>query len=147
MTYQVQLIDALYRPAAVVRRRTDFSDLPTLIPKALDEVYAFLRAGAVPHWGINLAVYFPEAMAVEIGVEVAGPFTPRPPILCSSTPAGPAATTAHFGAYSDLGSAHDAVRQWCAEQGKTLAGPNWEIYGHWDDDPSKVRTDVFYLLR
>jgi hypothetical protein len=23
---------------------------------------------------------------------------------------------------------------------------NWEIYGHWDDDPSKVRTDVFYFL-
>jgi hypothetical protein len=31
-----------------------------------------------------------------------------------------------------------------------LAGPNWEVYGHWQDewnsDPSKIRTDVFYLL-
>jgi hypothetical protein len=32
-----------------------------------------------------------------------------------------------------------------------LAGPNWEIYGHWLDewnnDPAKIRTDVFYLLQ
>jgi hypothetical protein len=31
-----------------------------------------------------------------------------------------------------------------------LAGPNWEVYGHWTDewnsDPAKIRTDVFYLL-
>jgi len=27
-----------------------------------------------------------------------------------------------------------------------FAGPNWEIYGHWTDDPAQLRTDVFYLL-
>jgi hypothetical protein len=31
-----------------------------------------------------------------------------------------------------------------------LAGPNWEIYGHWIDewnsDPTKICTDVFYLI-
>jgi hypothetical protein len=31
-----------------------------------------------------------------------------------------------------------------------LAGPNWEIYGHWQNewnkDPSQIRTDVYYLL-
>ena len=35
--------------------------------------------------------------------------------------------------------------------GHTLAGPNWEIYGHWVDewnrDPTKIRTEVFYLLK
>jgi hypothetical protein len=24
---------------------------------------------------------------------------------------------------------------------------SWELYGHWEDDPAKLRTDVFYLLR
>jgi hypothetical protein len=32
----------------------------------------------------------------------------------------------------------------------TLAGPQWEIYGHWlpewNKDPSQIRTDVYYLL-
>jgi hypothetical protein len=27
-----------------------------------------------------------------------------------------------------------------------MTGVDWEIYGHWDDDPAKLRTDVFYLL-
>ena len=34
--------------------------------------------------------------------------------------------------------------------GLVRVGPSWEIYGHWRDewnrDPSKIRTDVFYLL-
>jgi len=36
-------------------------------------------------------------------------------------------------------------------QGRPLAGANWELYGHWLDewnsDPSKIRTDIFYLLK
>lgn len=32
----------------------------------------------------------------------------------------------------------------------TVGFPNWEVYGHWQDrwrdDPSQIRTDVFYLL-
>ena len=48
------------------------------------------------------------------------------------------------------GAAHDAVRQWCATNNHRPAGPNWEIYGHsqpeWIADPSRIRTDVYYLL-
>jgi hypothetical protein len=49
-----------------------------------------------------------------------------------------------------LGEAHRAIRDWCASEGHAAAGPNWEVYGHWIDqwnrDPSKIRTDVYYLL-
>jgi hypothetical protein len=38
----------------------------------------------------------------------------------------------------------------CRDNGYALAGPNWEVYGHWKDewnsDPTKICTDVFYLL-
>jgi hypothetical protein len=67
---------------------------------------------------------------------------PRPP--------GPAASLAHFGPYHTLGNTHAAIRDWCAANGHHLAGPNWEVYGHWqadwDANPSRIRTDVFYLL-
>jgi effector-binding domain-containing protein len=70
--------------------------------------------------------------------------------VCSATPAGVAAWTTHFGPYGDLGTAHDAVREWCRANNQRTAGPNWEIYGHWqrawDADPSQIRTDVYYLL-
>ena len=36
-------------------------------------------------------------------------------------------------------------------RGYRLAGVNWEIYGHWleewNKDASKIRTDVFYLVK
>jgi hypothetical protein len=42
------------------------------------------------------------------------------------------------------------VKQWCRDHQHRLAGPSWEIYGHWqrdwDTDPSRIRTDVFWLL-
>jgi hypothetical protein len=30
--------------------------------------------------------------------------------------------------------------------GRAQAGVNWEVYGDWDDDPAKRRTDVHALL-
>ncbi|HEX4962175.1 MAG TPA: hypothetical protein VF173_15170 [Thermoanaerobaculia bacterium] len=54
--------------------------------------------------------------------------------------------TVHYGPYERLGGAHDAVRHWCAEHKLALAGPLWELYGHWEEDPAKLRTDVFYLV-
>jgi effector-binding domain-containing protein len=87
---------------------------------------------------------------VEVGAEVATPFTGHGEVVGSTTPAGSVATTTHYGPYGRLGDAHAAIRRWCADNGHTLTGPNWEVYGHWLDewnnDPSKVRTDVYYLL-
>jgi effector-binding domain-containing protein len=61
------------------------------------------------------------------------------------------ATTVHLGPYQKLGEAHGAIKEWCARNGYALASPKWEIYGHWleewNKDPSKILTDVFYLLR
>ena len=68
----------------------------------------------------------------------------------STTPAGEVATVTHFGPYAHLGDAHAAIRKWCAANQRTAAGPNWEVYGHWlpewNEDASRIRTDVFYLL-
>jgi effector-binding domain-containing protein len=63
------------------------------------------------------------------------------------TPSGPAATTTHVGAYSGLPDANAALREWCRANGRAIAGPSWEVYGHWDADPAKLRTDVYYLLK
>jgi hypothetical protein len=35
---------------------------------------------------------------------------------------------------------------WCRSHGRPLAGPRWEVYGHWSDNPATRRTDIFYLL-
>ena len=53
----------------------------------------------------------------------------------------------HRGDYGGLGATHDAVRTYVKACGRELAGPCWEIYGHWREDPSELETDVFWLLR
>jgi len=42
--------------------------------------------------------------------------------------------------------AHVAIHNWAREKGYKLARPSWEVYGHWNDDPAKLRTDIFYLI-
>ena len=79
---------------------------------------------------------------LECGVLVRHPFAAGP-VLCSATPGGTVATTIHHGPYDRLGEAHRAIVEWCAVR---LAGPNWEIYDHWNADPAQLRTDAFFLL-
>jgi effector-binding domain-containing protein len=91
-------------------------------------------------------VYLDAECNLEIGVEVSDGFTGAGHVVRSSTPAGKVATMAHFGPYAGLSAAHAAIQSWCRAAGHRLAGPNWEIYGHWTDDPAALRTDIFYLL-
>ena len=54
--------------------------------------------------------------------------------------------TTHVGDYGRLGEANAAILEWCRANGRKHAGPSWEVYGHWNDDPAKLRTEVYYLL-
>ena len=132
---------------AVVRCRAKVSELASVIPKACGEVWAFVRSANLPHPGRNLALYLDGEMNLEVGVEVTQPFTGNDRVVCSSTPAGMVATAVHWGPYDRLGEAHKAVHEWCATHGHKVAGPSWEVYGHWYDEPGQLRTDVFYLLQ
>jgi hypothetical protein len=55
--------------------------------------------------------------------------------LAASSPPPPNA-----GPVTELGAAHQAVREWSEANGYRLAGPHWEIYG--DPDPSSGHFDV-----
>jgi effector-binding domain-containing protein len=100
--------------------------------------------------GRHVAVYWDGQITLEVGVELLGPFDGYADVVRSDTPAGMTASTTHFGPYNTLGAAHQAICQWCDAQGVQRAGPSWEIYGHWqrewDQDASRIRTDVFYLI-
>jgi effector-binding domain-containing protein len=84
---------------------------------------------------------------IEVGVQVPGPFEGDGRVVCSATPGGTAARALHVGPYDKLGDAHDAVRLWCRKNNHPIAGPNWEVYGDWNEDPNQLETEVFYLLK
>ena len=150
MEREVRLERHSGRPLAVVRRLAKAQDLSRVVPDACGTVWAALRSQQVTGAGRHVAVYLDGQINLEVGVELDGPFADCGEVVGSTTPVGMVATTTHHGPYYLLHEAHEAIRRWCASHGQTPAGPNWEVYGHWQDewtrDPAAITTDVFYLL-
>jgi effector-binding domain-containing protein len=139
------------RTIAAVHARLRIRDVPGTFRLYLDQVYAAARAGAVRLDGQNIFIYRdapdrPTEADVAFGVGATQPFEPVGNVKPTLLPAGVVATTTHWGHYAQLGAAHDAVVGWCHAHGHHRAGPRWEVYGHWTDDETRRRTDVFYLL-
>jgi effector-binding domain-containing protein len=151
MNYDVRLEQMSSGPLAVVRRRASLEELSRVVPDACGTVWNVVRAQKITGAGRHVALYLDDEINLEVGVELDAPFAGHGEVVGSSTPGGRVVTTVHFGPYSRLHEAHEAIRQWCAHHDYTLAGPSWEIFDHWKDewnsDSSKIRTDVFYLLR
>ena len=141
------------RPTAVVAQTTTWKEFPNVWGPLLDQVYRFVRTrtdlatgDGAEQWQ-NVMLYKDDRPDVEVGILVKGSFQAEGPVIASELPAGEVATATHRGDYARLGVTHDAVRDQVAARGRELAGPRWEIYGHWRPDPSEVETEVFWLLR
>jgi len=136
-------------PLAVVRRQVHRAELGSAVREGCGLVWTFSRERNLPA-GRNVAVYWDATIRLEVGVELATPFEEQNGVVRSATPAGLTASVTLLGPYDQLGAAHAAIRDWCTAHAHRLAGPNWEIYGHWqpewNTDPSKVRTDIFYQV-
>ncbi len=150
MEYVIRVEQQGGHPLAVVRRRASSQELAKVVPDACGLVWGVIRAQQVAGAGRHVAVYWDGQINLEVGVELTTPFPGYGEVVPSTTPAGLVATTTHYGPYGQLHAAHVAICRWCGDNGYTLAGPNWEIYGHWKDewnsDPTKIRTDIYYLL-
>jgi len=116
----------------------------------LDQVYAAARAGAVRLDGQNIFIYraaTEEQLTVDFCVGVTAPFAAMEAVVPLETPHGVAAMTTHLGDYARIGEANAAIIAWCRANNRLLAGPSWEVYGHWHEDPAQLRSEIYYLLR
>ncbi|MEP6833664.1 MAG: GyrI-like domain-containing protein [Gemmatimonas sp.] len=137
------------RSLAGVRARVPMGRVPEFIRPNLDQVYAAAKAGKVAVDGQNVFLYQPRpdgALDIAFCVGTAEPFDQVGNVEFMQTPAGIAATTTHWGDYSGLRQAHDTLQAWCRTHKRKQAGPSWEVYGHWSENPAQLRTDIFYLL-
>lgn len=151
MAHVVEVKQVPPQPLAVVRRRARPDELSTVVPQACGEVWTFLKSAGISGAGRHVAVYLDGAINLEVGAEVSQPIQGDGQVVGSATPAGTVATTVHMGPYHRLSEAHAAIHDWCAANQREMAGPSWEVYGHWEndwnEDPSQIRTDVYYLLK
>lgn len=154
MRDSVRIEPAVSLPLAVVRRHVSASELSRVVTEACGLVWKAVKDAGIRDAGRQVAIYRNAQdgrLDVEIGVEVSTPFPGSGEVVASVLPAGEAATLTHFGPYGRLGAAHQAILDWCTAHDRSLEGTRWELYGHWlpewNDDPSRIRTDVFYLLK
>jgi effector-binding domain-containing protein len=149
MAYEVRLTASAGEPTAVVAASTTWEEFPGRWRSMLDEVWAFLRGpgAGLRGDGHNVMLYLDDVPNVEVGVQVSGPFPASGRVVPSTLPAGEAAMTVHRGPPERIDAAHRAVLDWCAAHGRRVAGPRWEIYGDWGDDPAAFETTVYWLLR
>src|SRR5215510_7698855 len=120
------------RRLAVVRRRANASELSRIVPEGCGLVWNYLREHQITGAGRHVALYRDAEINLEIGVELDAPFAGNGSVVASATPAGRVATATHLGPYQGLEHTHSAIRHWCIEHGYGLAGPSWEIDGHWE---------------
>jgi effector-binding domain-containing protein len=151
---RVTLVEVEPRRTAVIAETVAWKDFPSRWRAMLDEVYTFVRqcpefAAALegtsgPHW-TNVMLYRSEAPNVEVGVLAPSTFAPQGRVTESRLPGGRAASATHHGDPGQIGTTHDAVREYARDHGLATTGVLWEVYGH-PDDSGDFATEVFHLL-
>jgi effector-binding domain-containing protein len=146
VAYSVRELVVAAQPTAVVAESTTWEEFPSLWPRLLAEVWAVVRASDGISPNRNVMLYGDDLPNVEVGVEVGEPFGAVGRVVSSALPAGRVATTLHRGRYVDLGSAHEAVIEWCDGRRLVRAGPRWEIYGHHIEGSEEQEVEISWLL-
>lgn len=147
--YEVREVNVAARPVAGVRAQVPRGRVAQEFGRHLEQVYAAGRSGAVTLDGQNIFIYraaTADLLTVDFCVGVTAPFAMVGLVQPLQTPSGPAAMTTHVGDYARLGEANAAILAWCRANGRSHVGPSWEVYGHWNADPTQLRTEVYYLL-
>jgi effector-binding domain-containing protein len=151
-----QVLIATGRPRllASVRRQATPATIGSLIRTS--GVWDLLRARNIQSTGHNVVVYrdepgrdlmhSPDGIPIDIGAEITAPFDSDSELTCTTTPAGRFISAVHVGSYDRLGEAYETIHAAVRAQGLRLAGPYWEFYGHWNADPEKMETTVYYAL-
>jgi effector-binding domain-containing protein len=148
--YDVHEVRVAARLVAGVRAMVPRGRVAQEFGRYLDHVYSAARAGAIHLDGQNIFIYrsaTADEVTVDFCVGVTTAFAAAGPVEPLQTPYGTAAKTTHVGGYGRLGDAHAAVLEWCRATDRVRVGPSWEVYGHWDADPERLRTEVYYLLQ
>lgn len=156
--YEISVAQVGAKHLAVVKEVAHAQNIGPKIGASMPVVFGKLKDLGVSAHGPVVVAYLPHqggdwtsapGIPIEVGVELPAPLpTESAPLARSSTPACRAASTLHAGPYQGLPEAHMAVHAWCREHGHAMTGHNWEVYGeHHPDDPTKLRTHVYYELK
>ena len=113
---------------------------------AMDETWGIVRGNSIPNAGINHIVYS-NAGNVFAGVEILGSVDKSCGLEQVDLVIPRYIYYRHVGAYELLGQAYATVEAEIAAKGQATSGLSLEIYGHWNEDTSKLVTELLIGLK
>jgi len=152
MPYVCELRRLAAQPAMAVRRTIHPDRASAAIVEAFAAVGRFLRENGGRPTGVTYARFLGldlDQVRVEVGFTVAELLLSAGDVIALELPAGEVVVTRHVGPYEGLSAAQDALEAWMSANGRTAAGPAWEVYlnGPPDTtDPAQFDTDVYVPL-
>ena len=113
--------------------------------KLMDKLWREIRSKQLANKGLNVWVY-EEGNRLFAGVELTAPPPDGSPLECKTVTLPKYFYGKHIGPYDGLRSAHEAAREEFKKVGIKPGLPYVEIYGHWNDDQSKLETELLWNI-
>jgi effector-binding domain-containing protein len=149
MSYDIELVNVLEQPAAVVRARVEHNGIAEFLGPAFGDVMTALQRQGLQPAGPPFGRYRPTedgGWDITAGFPVGDTVAAEGRVEALTLPGGPVARTLHVGDYGSLAMAYEAVSAWLGDHGWTAAGEPWECYL---DEPEVVppRTEIWFPCR
>jgi len=113
--------------------------------RLMNKMWEKVRSNSLKHKGINVWVYG-DHEEVFAGVELEDTPQTDTGMEVKQVSLAKYAYYKHIGPYSGLAQAYAKMRAYLAENNLKAVSPGVEIYGHWNQDESKLETEILMGL-
>lgn len=141
------IIDLAPMTGAGIEAYAKWSDLAPTIRSVFDRLY---KPGALaPGHGHNFILYAnetKEGATLTVGVLDRQPGGGDPDVKAAHVPGGRVITAPHMGDYAKMKDTYDVLHAEVKAKNLRRIWMSLEVYGDWDEDPAKVRTDLYLYL-
>jgi predicted transcriptional regulator YdeE len=134
--------------------KADLYGLSTVVPQAdwsragvslMNQMWERIRSRQLGNKGINIWVY-ESGYRLFTGVELNETPTPEAGLELKQVRIARYVTTKHMGSYSKIKGVYERAVEELLEQGIQTVLPYLEVYGHWQEEESKLETDLIWTL-
>lgn len=112
----------------------------------MDKVWKEVRENGLSHKGMNHVVY-EDGHHIFAGIELVLPPGDLSELEKKDVIFEKYAYCKHIGPYGELDRTYESIRSSVKASGESHELPLLEIYGHWNEDESKLETEIFYNLK
>jgi len=141
------ILDLQPQSGAAIEVYSKWPDIGHTIRTTLDRLYA--PGALVPGHGHNFILYSNETReggTLLIGVLDRQPGGADPDVKAVTIPGGRVLTAPHWSDYGQMRATYDALHAEVKARGLQRIWMSLEVYGDWNSDAAKVRTDLYLYL-